>query len=565
MRAKLGFASIFTLGVLFSFVFAIGAGVLHYIGYMSAPVLIILVIAFNLAVWLISPTIQDLILSWIYKAQKITPEELATRNESSYQMIMDLCKKHNIRTPKFWIIDDLNPTAYCYGSYPGNSRVAFSTGLLHYLNDKEFNAVIAHEFGHIINKDFIVMTIASTLLQLLYELYVILTRTKGRSSNNSSNSNPLLLIGLVSYVFYIIGTYLVLYLSRTREYLADRFSAEATGDPNALSSALIKIAYGITEHSKSKDENSNSGRLLSSTRAMGIYDYKTADSLTARHKAAFTETSEGAVATMSREESMSIIGIEKVFLFDLYNPWAFVSELSSTHPLTAKRIKAMSDTAIEMGQQQPYNFEATDLYGRAIDKARMYGQFTTELLICALPTIAFIAGLLLMFLNLKYGFGALIALGAGLLIQNLYRFSSGEEFKKLTILQIMCNPYASPIKGMPVEIDGQVIGRTDAGNKYSPHMTIKDESNSIINLRYESIIGFFGNIFFGWKKVEGLIGMRTTIRGWFRRSVSQIIDLKSMKMGDGQDIRSYAQFWAYVPGILIMIAGVALTVLVHTR
>jgi Zn-dependent protease with chaperone function len=265
IKGKLVFASIFTLGILACFVFTIVAAAAYAGGLINATVMVTFTILISAVMWLISPWLTDLIQGWVYKIESIEFEQFASRYPECARFLKTVCEKHGLKIPMLRLMHDLNPTAYCYGSYPGNARLVMSDGIFHYLNSEEASSVIAHEIGHIINKDFIVMTVAATLLQILYELYVIFTRVKGRK-------NPLPLIGLVAYIFWLIGTYLLLYLSRTREYLADRFSAEATQNPNWLSSALVKIAYGIAD----QPDTEGSRRLLVSTRAMGIYDFKAA-------------------------------------------------------------------------------------------------------------------------------------------------------------------------------------------------------------------------------------------------------------------------------------------------
>src|SRR3989338_9737886 len=88
--------------------------------------------------------------------------------------------------------------------------------------------------------EIIIMTIASTGVQILYELaHALMKKSSGNKKNNAA------WIGLLAYVFYFVGVYLLLFLSRAREYGADAFSAHETENPDALSRALVKIAYGI--------------------------------------------------------------------------------------------------------------------------------------------------------------------------------------------------------------------------------------------------------------------------------------------------------------------------------
>jgi Zn-dependent protease with chaperone function len=115
-------------------------------------------------------------------------------------------------------------------------------GIFEFLREEEQRAVVAHELGHIVNRDFILMTMAGMLVQILYQLYAVFARSQRSSS--SKEGNKLAVIGIVALVGYYIGIYLLLYLSRTREYLADAFSASRV-EPRHLASALVKIAYGI--------------------------------------------------------------------------------------------------------------------------------------------------------------------------------------------------------------------------------------------------------------------------------------------------------------------------------
>jgi Zn-dependent protease with chaperone function len=138
---------------------------------------------------------------------------------------------------------------------PNSARLVVSQGLFTYLDDDEIATVYAHELGHIVHWDFAVMTLASTLVQITYLIYSFARRLVVKAATRSSK-NAAGTAALVAYVFYIIGTYLLLYLSRTREYFADHFAAETTGNPNALSRALVKIAYGILEEGKRASEPS---------------------------------------------------------------------------------------------------------------------------------------------------------------------------------------------------------------------------------------------------------------------------------------------------------------------
>src|SRR3989338_5410426 len=269
MRINLGFASLITLGLLSGFVFAIIAAIMYFAGNISWAWMLAITIIFNLVMWLVGPTLSDFMYRWFYRATFYKEEDLKGKKFATF--IRKVCDKHKIPYPTIGIIPDNNPTAFTYGSGPWNSRIVLSEGLFHYLNEDELEAVIAHELGHIVHKDFIVMAVASLLLQILYQLYVIFARGSmsrgsalGKRGSKDDDGSSLIIIGYVSLLFYYIGMYVLLFLSRLREYYADEFSAQETGDPNLLSSALIKIAYGIAV----VPDTQKTAHLLNSTRAL---------------------------------------------------------------------------------------------------------------------------------------------------------------------------------------------------------------------------------------------------------------------------------------------------------
>ncbi len=547
MRAKLLFASTVTIGILIAFVFFVVLLASFVSGIISGAAMIILTIAFCLLSWLVSPWFTDLIHKWVYKFRVMEFDELARRSPATARFLTETCERHKIKVPMLRILDDMNPTAYCYGSLPSNSRIVVSEGIFHYLTDEEVSAVYGHELGHIKNLDFIVMTVANTLLMILYEIYVIFTRIRSRGKNN-----PLPLIGLISLFFWWIGSYLVLYLSRTREYMADHFSGVETKNPNALATALVKIGYGIA----AEPDTPLSSRLMGSTRALNIVDYKGTDSSSAAVRLSVDETK----PATGKVPAFDAGRVSKIFLFDIFNPWAAVVQLGSTHPLTGKRIKALMELAGSMNVGQVFNFEQIAIDGQALDRTRLYGKFFFEVLIYFAPVIGIIAGLLLALADRALIGTVVLTFGLGLLLRGIYRYPPMNKPEETTVLELMSDPYASPLRGKPVIVGGQVIGRAAAGSLFGEDMVIRDPSGGLITLNYESPIPILGNLFFGYRRTREMINRPVQATGWFRRKVSQLIDLKTIKTSE-RSFRSYTRFWALVLAVIITVAGIFTTML----
>ncbi len=542
MKSKLVFASAITLGILASFVFFIFYLIAFQSNLINFVWLLGLTVLTNVVLWLVSPFITDLMQRWFYRIRKIDFEEFSRIHPELAVFVKGVCQRNNIPVPSLRIIEDNNPTAYCYGSFPANARLVVSAGIFKYLNVEEQKAVYAHELGHIINLDFIVMTVAVTLLQILYEVYYVFLKRRRR---RSGKKDPTPLIGAVAYGLYIIGSYLVLYLSRTREYLADRFSAMETQNPDSLSMALVKIAYGIA--AETDDESTH--RLLAVTRQMGIYDYKSAYAIGSTFKLA---------ALNSGASQKSIEEISRVFLFDIYSPWAKLAELNSTHPLTGKRIKALTESSLEISQPSIFDFGKLAYDGEGLDRKKLYGDFALGVFIYLLPFLSFGLALAIILGNPSrtgvYPF-SIAVVGVAFLLQGLYKFNvpSGEP-EKTTVFKLMQDPYANPLRGRYVEIEGKIIGKADAGSYLGEDVTMQDKSGCLIYLNYESIIPLLGNLFFGLGAAQKMIGQDSRAVGWFRRSVFQVVDLDKVEFS-GQIIKSYTRFWGIILGAVLIVSA----------
>src|SRR6266542_1440765 len=245
MKEKTLLASMVTLTFFCGFVFATVIGLAVGVGDLDlVPALALgaaATVLWSFLAWLLSPIVMDLIQRWVYSARPMALEELGQYRPAVAAFVQQVCERHRIKIPRLKYIDDMTPQAYCYGGRANNARLVTTRGLFQYLDDEELKAVYGHELGHIVHRDFIVMTIAATLLSILWNTYVIAKNVRGKNT-----SRPVLPFALVALAFWWLSQYLLLFLSRTREYYADEFSAQETGNPNSLSLALVKIAYGIT-------------------------------------------------------------------------------------------------------------------------------------------------------------------------------------------------------------------------------------------------------------------------------------------------------------------------------
>ena len=389
---------------------------------------IAITLIFSIAAFFISPWIMDAVQKWLYKTHWIDLATIRQRSPETAEMIQRVCAEKGLKQPRLGLIDDQNPTAFTYGSLPNTARVVVSEGLFTYLDNDEIAAVYAHELGHIVHWDFAIMTMGSTLIQICYLFFIFANRT------NKKIKDALQVPGIIAYIFYLVGTYLLLHLSRIREYYADHFSAEVTGNPNGLSRSLVKIAYGIVEEGKRAEQPS---RLLEGTRALGICDAKAA-----------------VMTGTAYRISSSSARLGRVFLWDMFNPWAWWAELNSTHPLTGKRIRALANYAEQLDLNIEFDLASVIREGYKLSKKRLYTGFALDLVLYSSEILGLLLGLILgVFVQSRtQNFGILVAFpligcGIGVLIKAMIMYPNYSNAPTTDILELMADPYASPLRG----------------------------------------------------------------------------------------------------------------------
>ena len=484
---------------------------------------IILVIQF-----LISPFMTDLSMKWFYKAKfnYEVPEYLK-------KFIEEVCKDNNMKYPRIGYIDDGAPNAFTYGHTKNDARVVLTRGIFELLTEEEVKTVVAHELGHASHYDMLFMTVAQLVPLVLYGIYEVCLRSD-KDSNNNNNSSYTALIGVIAYILYIISNYIVLWLSRTREYYADSFSIEATKNPNALASALVKVGYGLST------ATTNAKHSAAKSNALGIFDSKTSKSLV--------------VTTMEEDGSISKSHIKNAMKWEQWNIWAKWYELNSTHPLISKRLLAISERSKEYKQDPYIVFD--------LKKEESYvDDFLIEVLISFLPTLAIIVGVILGVVGFAAAWNMGLIIGGTLLVTLLFslikffkRYSK-KEMKETTVQDLLGEVKVSHITSIPCSLTGTVIGRGNPGCIFNEDFVIKDKTG-IIFLDYNQPLFIINKIFALFKSQE-YFDKEIKITGWYRRSPVPYVELKTMEI-DGKIKKIYT----YGLGLGLRIAGLIASVAV---
>ncbi len=171
-------------------------------------------------------------------AKVVSPQEAP----GLHAMIERLCIQADLPKPRIAVADMQMPNAFAMGRSQKSATVCATTGLMEMLEPQELEAVMAHELTHVKNRDVLIMTVASFFASVAAMIMQFAFFFGGDDDDGAPAG---LVILAASFLVYILSFFLMLALSRYREFAADRGSALITGRPSALSSALVKISGGM--------------------------------------------------------------------------------------------------------------------------------------------------------------------------------------------------------------------------------------------------------------------------------------------------------------------------------
>jgi len=289
--------------------------ILSLVGSFNLVTLGILVVAFNILQWLISPYIVDA----LYRVREIPQNE----NPKLHATVESLSTQSGIKKPRLMLAQIPIPNAFAYGSPIAGNRVAVTGGLLKTLEYEEVEAVIGHELGHLKHRDVQTMMFVSLLPAIFYYIgFSLMLSMYGRRREGSGGAA---LLGIGFMAFSWILNMFILYLSRLREYYADRHSTSIVEDGSRkLSEGLAKIVHATKKMGRTRKKTQN----LNAFKALFIADPDLAD------------TDSMAITTLTISGDQKLVqGIlsKKLTTMDK------VIEIFSTHPNIVKRLRTLQE------------------------------------------------------------------------------------------------------------------------------------------------------------------------------------------------------------------------------
>ena len=531
---------------------------------------------------IVSPWLMDWLLRQVYGLEPLSVSQLAARSSESAKTIQRFCRQRRLPLPTLGILPTQAPLAITYGNLPRTARIVVSEGLLTQLAEDEIATIYAAQLGHIVNRDFILSSLGTLILQFPYLLYLYvaqggeqLAEWIRRKYPATQRVLPPLCLGISSiisslgYATYWLLRLPLLWFSRIRIYYSDRVAIETTGNPNGLTRALLKIGLGMSD---AIHQAGQTRPLWDSFDLILPVGYR-----------------QGLLLSSCSPH----VPFERVLQWECTNPYRHWLIITAAHPLLGDRLhlcaryayKWRLGTELDLPIPPPPIRDNKTRLSKLIASYKAFPLFQSVLLTGFVVGVALRVGFWLLGILSDWlsrwwitGFWRLIWLhNAGSFLEAciLIAFSLSiilwinryfPDIKPAAIRhqpsleQMLADPNALPSTHQPVEFTGKLLGRRGLQNWLGVDLIIETDSG-LVKLHYFSILGPLGNLLPLGTRPSDLVGESVTVMGWFRRGVTPWIDVEMLSTSDGKISRAHYPLWLV---ILAVVAAIWASYLIWT-
>lgn len=498
----------------------------------------------------VSPWLLDGLLSYFYGRQNLTPEALTIYSPEAIRVLQRHSRQRGCLMPKLGILPLKAPLILTYGNSPRTARIVVSQGLLDQLADDEIATIYASQLAQIKQWDFVVMSQVLLWSMLPYLVYQQLSEwgnavdVKRQAAVGTKNFYFLTLlffctaaIASIAYLVWCLLTGTALWLSQLRLYLSDRMAMEMTGNPNALTRALLKMAIGIARDIEKQGQTSWQ---LESLNLLNLVGYQQAMS----------------IGSLSGDNTW-----ESLLAWDYLNPGRYLFVINHTHALIGDRLQILSQVARKWHLDTELNLDSLSktknknnrtlsafysaLLDRSVDKplwlqiAPFLG-IPLGLALAAALWLIWQFAFAVQWLNLRWIYDnwsfsegcLLIGFSIGTFIRINAMFpdiKNATVQSELGLGKILSDSTALPINSYPVRLQGKLLGRRGVFNWLGQDL-IWQSPQGLVKLHHIAMP-------FGALSPRDWIERRVILTGWLRRGATAWIDLESLQIS-GKTIHS---------------------------
>lgn len=490
-----------------------------------------------LILFIFSPWLWDKLLQLSYGLKPLPLTTLFNQSQETNKLLRNYCQKKKFKLPEIKLLPIDHPVIFSYGSLRRFARIVVSQGLLDQLTEDEIAVIFAREIASIGEWDFAVMSFATLVSQIPYLIYWYLAELTEKLPDLNFPIPPSirgilhqilstisLLICPLCYGLYKLLRFPSLYLSRRRVYYSDRIACNLTGNPNALSRALLKITIKLSQTIQTQGKTDF---ILEAFERLIPIHYQQA--LTMGSLTPYTS-------------------IDALLTWDLTNPYTPELTLNQSHPLIGERLKILGFYA-NYWKLEP-EFDLSHL--TPVKPPRLIAQNSPLLLQGApffgIPAGMIIGGVIWLMGGVCSGLGlwqlewlwgdywimaGSIVMGCSLGI--LVRINPFfPEIKPTNLLNepnlsdLITNPKTIPLDSQPICLTGELLGRTGFRNTFAQELILQT-SSGIVKLHYlpekTPLTNFLPRI----RHPQELITQTIKVTGWWRRGATPWIDVDTLE------------------------------------
>lgn len=479
----------------------------------------------------LSPWLLDQFLIRFYGQRELSKDILAGRSRETVRVLQRSCQQRGWPLPKLRILPMTAPVILTYGNLARNARIVVSQGLLDQLADDEIAVIYATQIGHILHRDFVVMSLALLVTLPIYKLYQQMSEWGNRVQQKIWRW-PYTVVATLAYVVWCSLTGTTLLLSKLRLYYSDRLASEITGNPSALTRALLKIALGIA-HDVEKQEHTT--WQLESLNLLSPVGYQQSISL-------------GSIARH--------ISFESILMWDSFNPYRHWFTINSTHPLIGDRVQRLSqiarhwhlDPELHLISEQSFKRKRSSFFLQIAPWLGIPLGFLFAGLIWLTWQIAFATKLI----NLKWIYQdwsfvtgcLLIGFSIGIVMRMNSMFPDIQPATVQTndrLPNLLANPSAIPIDSINVCLVGKLLGRQGISNSLAQDLILQSNIG-LVKLHHIPWLGQSIN-------PQDWIGRQVIVTGWFRRGATPWIDIQTLQTHNGTTLHSSHPIWSTIVAV----------------
>ncbi|XWK86147.1 MAG: M48 family metalloprotease [Phormidium sp.] len=510
---------------------------LRYVTPLTVIVIIGLIVA--------TPWLIDILLKTISRLEPLPLTSIGETSPEASRVMQRICRERKLAIPQLFVLPDSTPLVFTYGNSRLNARIVVSQGLLEQLTDEEIAVIYATQLGHIIYWDFAIMSWGVLVSLLPYLVYYQFSQ----SADDSENGIVRFIGGAIAalaYGLYWCFRWPILWLSRARINFSDRLACEVTGNPNALTRALLKICIGIAENIQKQRETSYLLESFSPLNIVGTQQAITIGSL------------------------YPLTPLEPILTWDYLNPYRRWLTINHSHLLLGERLRILNRYAQYWKLETELNFP-----NEPAPRGKVF-----QLLLQGLPYLGIFLGLALggtlwliggisnrlklkqILLDWMWGDWSLIygCLLIGISLGILFRLNAffpdrktPSQQKSPNLPQLLANPATLPIDTQQITWEGKLLGHYGVTNWLCQDLILQT-ATGLIKLHHFSWFGPLGNLFSQPRPSE-MVNRNVTITGWFHRGATPWLDVRTLRTQTGTTINSSHPTWSFILALAAALWG----------